>query len=430
MTDLLAQISDAVDRRRDELVELLIELVRMPTEAPPGDSYVGIVERLGAEAQRVGFAAERVDMPQATFEERCRVYHPELHGPRANLVARRAVDGKPGMVFYTHVDTVPAGERADWSFDPFDAFERDGYVYGRGSGDSKAGLVALIGAFAALQELGVPLAVSPLLALTSDEEIGPYTGLMYLADAGVFDGYERFHSVDGMAENVAIGRLGAFTWSIAIAGRSVHSGRSILGLNPIEHSVALLEELVALGAEVDTRRSALDTGPEYVAATGRTKLSPSLNVTIARGGVKHNVVPPRFMLEGDRRYLPEEDPDACIAELRAAIDRARERDPRLDCELTVHPSYVSHAGDASDPWVEHVRQVVSAVRDADVPVGAASGSSDTAHVGRTTDMVLTHHGPGRSDSNAHGVDERIAVDDMLAVAKIAAALAAGAGGTR
>jgi len=419
------KISSAIDDRSAEMVDLTMQLVRIRSESPPGDSYVELVDLLRERVEAMGFTGERVDVPEEVVDDRSRRYHPQLTGPRANLVAKRPVDGVPGMVFYTHIDTVPAGDRALWDSDPFEPHEADGYLYGRGTADSKGGIAALLAAFGALHDLDVPLAVNPLIALTSDEEIGPYTGLMYLADAGHFDGYHRFHSVDGMAENIAVGRLGNFTWSIEVIGRGTHTGRSVLGLNPIERSRFLLDELARLGQEVDARRGALTTSPEFAEATGRTHLSPSLNVTVAQGGIKENVVPARFVLKGDRRYLPEEDVEECVEELQAVVDRARERNPEMGFELKIVPGYPGHASDPSDPWIQQVQRVISGVRGRDVPLGAAMGSSDTAHVGRVTDLVLTHHGVGWTDSNVHSDNERVAIKDLLDVAKVVAAMAAG-----
>ncbi len=415
-----------VDARQDELIETLIGLVRIPTQTPPGENYDRIVEFLLPEFRRLGFDARRYDLPPEVFEARCRKYYPELTGIRANLLARLAIPGKPGMAFYCHLDTVPVGEPAHWTVDPFEPIVRDGYVWGRGAADSKAGAAAILQAFRTLHRLGVEPAVSPVVALTTDEEVGPYTGLMHMVDSGVFDGCQWFHSCDGMADSVGIGSLGAFTWTIRVFGRSVHSGSSFLGLNPIEHSVSLLNELLRTKREVEARRSQLVAGPEVVKTAGRQYLGPLLNITIARGGVKHNVVPPEFLLEGDRRFIPEEDEAECVRELEEAISRARERDPELRCEFQVRPFYPAFMRPADDPWVSEVCRLVGAVRG--VPVGPAgvNGSTDVAHVGRATSLKVTIHGVARhGETRNHGVDERCRVDDLVAVTKIVALLAAG-----
>jgi succinyl-diaminopimelate desuccinylase len=426
---MVSTIFDAICREveacKDELIETLVSLVRIPTQTPPGENYDRIVGFLLPEFRRLGFNARRYDLPPEIFEARCRRYYPELVGVRANLLATLNFPGRPGMAFYCHLDTVPAGDLAHWTVNPFEPVVRDGYVWGRGSADSKAGAAAILQAFRVLYRLGIEPRVSPVVALTTDEEVGPYSGLMYMADSAVFEGCEWFHSCDGMADSVGIGSLGAFTWTIRILGRSVHSGSSFLGLNPIEHSVALLDELLRTKREVEARRSSLMAGPEVVRIAGRQYLGPLLNVTIARGGIKHNIVPPEFVLEGDRRFIPEEDEAACVRELEEAIGRARQRDPDLQCELRVRPFYPAFMRPADDPWVREVCRLVSAVRG--VPVGPAgvNGSTDVAHVGRVTPLKVTIHGVARhGETRNHGVDERCRVDDLIAVTKIVALLAA------
>ena len=74
------------------------------------------------------------------------------------------------MGFDRHLDTMPVGDPGRWTVDPFGGEVRDGYVWGRGSADSKAGCIAILQAFRVLWDLGIELAVSPLVVLTTDEE--------------------------------------------------------------------------------------------------------------------------------------------------------------------------------------------------------------------------------------------------------------------
>lgn len=84
------------------------------------------------------------------------------------LVTNEAAPSAPRLMFACHVDTVPAGDLANWEFDPFAASVEDGLLLGRGTSDMKAGLVAATSAVIDALELGTPVA----LLLTSDEEIG------------------------------------------------------------------------------------------------------------------------------------------------------------------------------------------------------------------------------------------------------------------
>jgi succinyl-diaminopimelate desuccinylase len=319
---------------------------------------------------------------------------------------------------------VPVGDPAAWASDPFEPQIRDGFVFGRGAADSKAGAAAILSAFRVLARLGIEPRVEPIVALTTDEEMGGYSGLMYLADTGVFDGCRLLHSCDGPSDSIGIGALGAFTWTIRVKGKSVHSGKSFLGVNPIERSLGLLTEIAALKRRVDARAGALAVTPEMTATTGRTVLQAVINVTIARGGVKHNIVPSEFVIEGDRRLIPEEDEQECIAELREAVDRARAADPLLDCDLEVWPFYPSFNGDARDPVVGHVRQTVERATGRSLPLSGGSGSTDVAYVARSLGIPATMFGVAGIETRNHGVDERCPIDGLLAVTRAVALLMA------
>src|SRR5947209_6392 len=97
-----------------------------------------------------------------------------LIGPDAkhgNLVARYRGTGAGGrpIVVFAHLDVVPA-RRADWSVDPFTLLERDGYFYGRGTTDNKAGDAILVADFIRLKQAGFKPRRDLILMLTGDEE--------------------------------------------------------------------------------------------------------------------------------------------------------------------------------------------------------------------------------------------------------------------
>ncbi|WP_268640661.1 M20/M25/M40 family metallo-hydrolase, partial [Escherichia coli] len=78
-------------------------------------------------------------------------------GGRYNVLARhepRAAGGR-AVLFNGHLDVVPTGPHELWDPAPFDGELRDGWLYGRGAGDMKAGIICALAAFKALQDLGV-----------------------------------------------------------------------------------------------------------------------------------------------------------------------------------------------------------------------------------------------------------------------------------
>ena len=113
---------------RDQLVLLLQQLIQIPSIAPPGD-----------EAPCADLLAQYLgDCPnlELSFQE--------IGENRKNLIATLKGTGeKKAILLNGHLDVVPVGERANWKYDPFGAQIVDGTMYGRGTGDMKAGLLAL-----------------------------------------------------------------------------------------------------------------------------------------------------------------------------------------------------------------------------------------------------------------------------------------------
>src|SRR6056297_1001401 len=129
------RLRQEIAARRDDLVALTQDLIRIPTLNPPGRNYREICDYLAARLERAGFDCQLVRAHGALADS-------DRH-PRWNLVAR-AAGGRPGdcVHFNSHHDVVEVGH--GWTTDPFGAELRDGRVYGRGSCDMKGGLAASI----------------------------------------------------------------------------------------------------------------------------------------------------------------------------------------------------------------------------------------------------------------------------------------------
>jgi acetylornithine deacetylase/succinyl-diaminopimelate desuccinylase-like protein len=99
---------------------------------------------------------------------------------KGNLVVRlHGTGGARPILFIGHLDVVEA-KRSDWSFDPFEFREQDGYFYGRGTEDMKGDDALLVATFLRLKREGFRPVRDMILALTSDEEGGPANGIDWL----------------------------------------------------------------------------------------------------------------------------------------------------------------------------------------------------------------------------------------------------------
>jgi acetylornithine deacetylase/succinyl-diaminopimelate desuccinylase-like protein len=99
---------------------------------------------------------------------------------KGNLVARlRGTGGRKALLLLAHLDVVEA-KREDWSFDPFTFLEKDGYFYGRGTGDDKGMAAQFVANLIRLKQEGFAPDRDLILALTADEEGGRFNGVDWL----------------------------------------------------------------------------------------------------------------------------------------------------------------------------------------------------------------------------------------------------------
>src|SRR5262249_49066616 len=156
-----------------ETAAFAAEMVRIPTVNPPGDVYADCARLIGERLARFGYEVEYLAADG-------RPEHTPSH-PRVNVMGvRKGEGGGPTLHLNGHLDGVPAG--AGWTVDPFGGLLRDGRLYGRGTGDMKAGLASAIYAAEAVRHAGVRLPGTVEVSGTVDEESGGFAGVAYLAE--------------------------------------------------------------------------------------------------------------------------------------------------------------------------------------------------------------------------------------------------------
>lgn len=400
-----------LDSRTSEMLETLRDLVRFDTVAPPGDNYHEIVDYLVPIFRGLGFETEKVVMPQEIFDQRCGVAG--LVGDRANLRARLDLGAEETLAIYTHLDVVPAGE--GWSSDPFELDIRDGRVYGRGVADSKGAVAALIAALGAVAACGRHRRNLEVL-LTTDEEVGGYSGLCYFTDEGLVKG-DCMLCMDSFSDDIIIGCNGIITWQATVRGKAVHSGASFLGENAIEKALPVIEALLDLKKEVEARRSTLRASSE-LQAYGLDRVKPILNVNIIHGGIKENIVPDKCVVRGDRRVISEERMEDAAAEMERAVTGLG-----IDLEWRSWMGYPPMRIDPLHPWVSEVSSALKKASGKKPKLAGAQYSLDQAYVVDVTGIPSCVYGVGRqTDSNPHGPDENVTLEDLSIYARFLASL--------
>jgi acetylornithine deacetylase len=212
-----------------------------------------------------------------------------------------------------HLDTVGV---EGMTHAPFDAFERDGKLFGRGSCDMKAGVAAMcVAAWRAAQtEMGGEVVITAVV----DEEFTSL-GTKTILDAGV-----RAHAAsETEPTRLAISPAHrGFAWlDVTVHGRAAHGSRYDIGVDAIAHAALLISELHAHDANTLRARTHPLLG------------SASLHVGTIHGGSGISTYPERCDFSLERRTLPGEKGAAFAAEVADAIAAVRARVPSFKADL-------------------------------------------------------------------------------------------------
>lgn len=375
----------------DALAGVLQDLVRTESVNPgtPETAMADAVERwleqTPAEVSRVDFAPGRT-----------------------SVGARLAGSGDgPTLVLNGHMDTVPVDDRSLWHVDPFGGEVRDGFLYGRGSCDMKAGLAVQIGVLHALSRHPERLRGSLVLHFAAGEERGE-PGTLSLLEAGFTGDYGIVTEPTELS--VSIATRGAAFIRIHIKGRSIHASRAHDGINPVHKLQAVLAAVEAYDRELSAR-------PHPILPGG------SITPTVVRGGVKENAVGDSCDLVLDRRLLPSEDAARELDELRRRLDPIRADDPQFDYELSHVVPPLEGAEIAADAeLVGIVRRAGESVLGTHPVVAGSPYGSDIRNLVRDAGIEALTFGPGNV-LETHCVDERVELRQVRDAARVIAKVA-------
>lgn len=383
------------------LLHLLKDIIGFKTIAPPGSFYKEIVDFLEPIFQDLGFKTQKIVMPQEVFMANCK--DRRLVGDRINLRADLDAGMKKTLVIYAHLDVVPPGD--GWATDPFQLQQKNGRLYGRGVSDCKGSIAALLAALKVLLEKGRPKYNLSIL-LTTDEEVGGYSGLCYLTDLGQVKG-DCMLCMDGFSDDVVVGSNGIINWEVTVHGKSAHSGSSFLGVNAVEKSLPIMQELMRLKDVVQSRRSTL-AASSALATIGKKDLMPMLNITMINAGIKENIVPDKCVLRGDRRVIPEESMEEAMSEMERTL-----KPLDVNFEMKFYPGYPPMRVNPDHPWVAEVRAAVESGMGFYPGLSGSQGSLDQAYATEKTNIPTCVFGVGRQlESNIHSPNENVRLSDL------------------
>jgi succinyl-diaminopimelate desuccinylase len=411
----LQQIYDEVDNLDSEtILKVLNDLISIKTVVPPADNYREYVDMIKPYFEEMGYHNEEVIQPEELVDQ----IPYELEGPRINLVSRKDYGKEDWVTFYGHMDVVPAPSegKQKWRFDPFKAkMIKSGKIYGRGTSDMKGSMACLILALQTIKKFNLTPKYNINIVNCTDEEIGVYPGVRYLAEEGYLKGI--IFCMEGVVEPIIIvGCAGSLDVEVETIGRSCHSGMNFMGVNALEEMVPLLVELKKLKKIVEERESDDIPGFPRFGTGEKRNMTPMFNLDIIRAGEKSNIVPDSCKLTINRRLIPEEDINDVKQEITDAVNAGKEKSNALDVKVTFKYDYPALKMDREAPGVKKMIQIIKEVQnisDEKLAYIGMSGSTDMGFVSEilnTKDIIF--YGVGNAGSNAHGVNETIKLKDV------------------
>jgi len=404
-------LSAAITAKRDDLIALTQDLIRIPTLNPPGQDYRAICEYLDTRLKAHGFETQLIRAHGTPGDS--------TKYPRWNIIARRTGTRAGDCVhFNSHTDVVEVGR--GWTFDPFAATLHEGRIYGRGACDMKGGLASSIIAAEAFIETHPDFAGAIEISGTADEESGGYGGVAYLAEHGYFNPARVQHVIIPEPLNkdrICLGHRGGWWAEIETKGEIAHGSMPFLGDCAVRHMGAVLNEFENKLFPAMARRT---TDMPVVPEGAR---SSTMNINSIHGGQKEqdddftglpaHCVPDSCRITIDRRFLVEEPLDQVRGEVTALLEGLRTTRPDFAYELTELNAVLPSMTDRKAPIVQTVSRAIKDVIGKQAEYVASPGTYDQKHIDRIGKLKnCIAYGPGVLEL-AHKPDEWIGVDDMI-----------------
>ncbi len=324
----------------------------------------------------------------------------------------KGTGGGRSLILNGHIDVVPAGDRKDWSDDPFSGKVENGRLFGRGSTDMKGGTASLLLAIEAVQSLGIPLKGSIIFQSVIEEESG---------GAGTLAALQRGYVADGAIipepTNMKIfpKQQGSMWFRLKVKGKSAHGGTRYEGVSAIDNAVTVIQRL----HELERDRNDRVDDPLY----DNIPIPLPINIGKISSGEWPSSVPDMAIIEGRIGVGPWEDMKSVEEELIEALGDLKKIDEWFD----QHPVEIEWFGGRWQPGslepghsliqtLSDEFQKVCAVRPI---IEASPWGTDGGILSKGAGIPVAVFGPGTTEL-AHDADESIGLEDLFKSAEILA----------
>ena len=412
------ELSDALESRRDETVNFLKKLVQTPSiTGSEGKCAQVCYDKI----RQIGLDADMWEIDVGEMRKHP-AYNDVVKFPPSDFSL--AYEGRPNVagVYHSqdrgqsiilngHMDVVTPEPLSKWTHDPWGAEVEGNKLYGRGAIDMKSGIASMMIAVQTILEMGLKPKGDVTVECVIEEEAGVGNGTL----ASLLRGYRADACIVTEATELAICnsmRAGLY-WRITVEGKASHGVEKWKGVDAIQLGSRLLNSLKFLEASL----SSAESHPLYQEYPIPAPITPDK----IRAGLWKGMIAPQCVIEGYFEPLPGrpiEEWERIFTNFIVNVSRhdpwLRENPPKV--EFTER--YSGYELDANHPFVQALKEAYHEVKNGQAKIIGADGGNDAwvrSIFGGSSTVTF-----GPSGGNAHGADEFVNIDDILATEKILA----------
>ncbi|MFQ3550339.1 MAG: ArgE/DapE family deacylase [Armatimonadota bacterium] len=395
MTD---NIRHQIDKNSDIAKEFLIDLIKYPST--PGNEAEAInyckekFKDAGCNCSLIPVSNSIKEDPEYSWSDTDMDYN-----GRSNLIAERGnKDNGRSLILQSHVDVVPA---RDWK-DAFNPIEKDGFIYGRGSGDAKGHVCAIWLTNLVLNELGINLSGLLQNQIVIEEELGGNGALSLIRQGYKADAVVVMESTE---LNIHPANRGAIWFKIEIEGKPCHMGRKYEGISAIDMSIKVIESLY------DYEKWLINESANYKGFERYTN-PVQVNIGILNSGEWPAMVAAKSVIEGGVGFLPNRSMEQIKRDVLNCIERIDDKWLKSHYKLTFPKLHNdSYETDYNHPAVLSLKKACDAANLGSEIFGW-NVSCDARLYSRIGNMPTIVFGPG-TISVAHSDNENIEWKQIL-----------------
>ncbi len=406
--DARQTLFEAIDRGADELIDLVAELVKRPSEL----GYEALVQEYVANHLRgTTDDVEVWDLDDSVLTEPNAGNSGVPFAGRPNVTGKIAgAGGGRSLILNGHIDVVSPEPVDQWSHDPWGAEIAGDKLFGRGAYDMKSGVAANLFLPRLLKETGIRLMGDLTVHSVIEEEC---TGNGSLA-ASLRDRADAALVTESVGRRSPIGHLGVIWFRIGIMGRPAHAGWAIQGVNAIVKSVPIIQALHQLDADLNLNVHPLYAGVDHPI---------NLNIGVMRSGDWPSTVPG----DAEIRCRVSFFPDMSREEMHRTIETTIAAACAGDAWLEAHPPVVTYDGfdtdgcaiDANDPFIRALENASLDATDYPLEPEMTTAVNDMRYY---IFQGIPSTCYGAEGGNAHAVDEWLDLPSMPKLARTMASL--------